>query len=254
MCYFANLPGASLYGVVTVMLSTRVHSTVSSHQLKRIRHAGLNLKVAPDAECMEGSPNICPIIIFGRFSLFFLWPCRLSKRSWFGHFTSGSSSSSIGSRDRDDVSVVLVMKQKTLNSVKADLLQAFLNVSLFLWCLLFVRISWYHSHLHYDITSAVLQCLWRMQVANLSHAIVSPMRFRCEYRSHGNPGPSVFHARAVRFQVDIVKVSWGRRVWVASLLTQLTDHLCSGVGLRRWAGGPGPTSGQLPHHFHPLVR
>nr|ACV87297.1 POPK-1 kinase protein [Phallusia mammillata] len=96
---------------------------------------------------------------------------ELTKRSWFGQFMSGSSSSNVGSREREDAPLTLVMNERTLNSVKADLVHTFLTI------------------------------------ANLTHGIVSPMRFRCEYRTQGTSAHTVFHGKLVKFQVDIIKMS-----------------------------------------------
>ncbi|KAF2363588.1 Protein kinase domain [Trinorchestia longiramus] len=83
---------------------------------------------------------------------------ELTKKSWFG---------SLMSTERDETYTILV-RDRTLAIVKADLIHAFLSV------------------------------------AELSHSVTSPMSFRLEYK-RGNAGPAVFQ-RHVRFQVDITAV------------------------------------------------
>ncbi|XP_063843507.1 serine/threonine-protein kinase BRSK2-like isoform X1 [Scylla paramamosain] len=83
---------------------------------------------------------------------------ELTKKSWFG---------SLMSTERDETYTILV-KDKALATVKADLIHAFLSV------------------------------------AELSHSVTSPMSFRVEYK-RGSAGPAVFQ-RHVRFQVDITPV------------------------------------------------
>ncbi|XP_018026338.1 serine/threonine-protein kinase BRSK2 [Hyalella azteca] len=83
---------------------------------------------------------------------------ELTKKSWFG---------SLMSTERDETYTILV-RDRALAIVKADLIHAFLSV------------------------------------AELSHSVTSPMSFRLEYK-RGNAGPAVFQ-RHVRFQVDITAV------------------------------------------------
>uniref|UniRef100_H2YPM9 non-specific serine/threonine protein kinase n=1 Tax=Ciona savignyi TaxID=51511 RepID=H2YPM9_CIOSA len=82
---------------------------------------------------------------------------ELSKRSWFGQFISGS----------EDAPLTLVMNNRTLNNVKADLIHTFLTI------------------------------------ANLTHNVSGPMRFQCEYRAQGGGAHSMFHGKLVKFQADI---------------------------------------------------
>ncbi|XP_043190987.1 serine/threonine-protein kinase BRSK2-like [Amphibalanus amphitrite] len=86
---------------------------------------------------------------------------ELTKRSWFGTL--------MGS-ERDE-SYTVIMRNKPLAIVKADLIHSFLSI------------------------------------ADLSHSVTSPMSFRVEYR-RGAAGPAVFQ-RQVRFQVDITPVTQG---------------------------------------------
>ncbi|XP_050720076.1 serine/threonine-protein kinase BRSK2-like isoform X2 [Eriocheir sinensis] len=88
---------------------------------------------------------------------------ELTKKSWFG---------SLMSTERDETYTILV-KDKALATVKADLIHAFLSVR-------------------------------ARKVAELSHSVTSPMSFRVEYK-RGSAGPAVFQ-RHVRFQVDITPV------------------------------------------------
>ncbi|CAL4086405.1 unnamed protein product, partial [Meganyctiphanes norvegica] len=83
---------------------------------------------------------------------------ELTKKSWFG---------SLMSTERDETYTILI-KDKALATIKADLIHAFLSV------------------------------------AELSHSVTSPMSFRVEYK-RGSGGPAVFQ-RHVRFQVDITPV------------------------------------------------
>uniref|UniRef100_A0A6A7G5L2 non-specific serine/threonine protein kinase n=3 Tax=Hirondellea gigas TaxID=1518452 RepID=A0A6A7G5L2_9CRUS len=83
---------------------------------------------------------------------------ELTKKSWFG---------SLMSTERDETYTILV-RDRALAVVKADLIHAFLSV------------------------------------AELSHSVTSPMSFRLEYK-RGSTGPAVFQ-RHVRFQVDITPV------------------------------------------------
>ncbi|XP_067333925.1 serine/threonine-protein kinase BRSK2 isoform X4 [Channa argus] len=79
---------------------------------------------------------------------------ELAKRSWFGNFIS---------LEKEEQIFVLI-KDKPLSSIKADIVHAFLSIP------------------------------------SLSHSVVSQNSFRAEYKSSG--GPSVFQ-KPVKFQVDI---------------------------------------------------
>lgn len=85
---------------------------------------------------------------------------ELAKRSWFGGLMTS---------ERDENHVIL-LKDRPLSSVKADLIHAFLSI------------------------------------ADLSHSVVSPMSFRVEYK---RPGSSTMFQRNVRFHVNITLVSGG---------------------------------------------
>ena len=67
--------------------------------------------------CEIGLPNIFLVCLF-----------RLTKRSWFNNFVGGSSSSMSG-RDYVDAALTLVMADRSLGSVKAELTHTFLSVS-----------------------------------------------------------------------------------------------------------------------------
>lgn len=79
---------------------------------------------------------------------------ELAKKSWFGNF--------IGLEKEEQIFVVI--RDKPLSSVKADIVHAFLSIP------------------------------------SLSHSVLSQTSFRAEYKSSG--GPSVFQ-KPVKFQVDI---------------------------------------------------
>ncbi|XP_054913854.1 serine/threonine-protein kinase BRSK1 isoform X2 [Poeciliopsis prolifica] len=79
---------------------------------------------------------------------------ELAKKSWFGNF--------IGLEKEEQIFVVI--RDKPLSSVKADIVHAFLSIP------------------------------------SLSHSVISQTSFRAEYKSSG--GPSVFQ-KPVKFQVDI---------------------------------------------------
>uniref|UniRef100_A0A8C8A1H6 Serine/threonine-protein kinase BRSK2 n=1 Tax=Oryzias sinensis TaxID=183150 RepID=A0A8C8A1H6_9TELE len=80
---------------------------------------------------------------------------ELAKRSWFGNFIS---------LEKDEQIFVLI-RDKPLSSIKADIVHAFLSIP------------------------------------SLSHSVVSQNSFRAEYKSSG--GPSVFQ-KPVKFQVRLV--------------------------------------------------
>ncbi|XP_034165531.2 serine/threonine-protein kinase BRSK2 isoform X3 [Pangasianodon hypophthalmus] len=79
---------------------------------------------------------------------------ELAKRSWFGNFISLEK----------EEQIFVVIRDKPLSSIKADIVHAFLSIP------------------------------------SLSHSVVSQTSFRAEYKSSG--GPSVFQ-KPVKFQVDI---------------------------------------------------
>ncbi|XP_037695739.1 serine/threonine-protein kinase BRSK2 isoform X4 [Choloepus didactylus] len=79
---------------------------------------------------------------------------ELAKKSWFGNFISLEK----------EEQIFMVIKDKPLSSIKADIVHAFLSIP------------------------------------SLSHSVVSQTSFRAEYKSAG--GPAVFQ-KPVKFQVDI---------------------------------------------------
>ncbi|CAG2163308.1 unnamed protein product [Oppiella nova] len=79
---------------------------------------------------------------------------ELTKRSWFG---------SLMGTERDETHVILI-KDRQLSAIKADLIHAFLSIS------------------------------------DLSHSVLSPMSFRVEFK---RPGSTAMFQRNVRFHVDI---------------------------------------------------
>ncbi|KAG5832045.1 hypothetical protein ANANG_G00286930 [Anguilla anguilla] len=86
---------------------------------------------------------------------------ELAKRSWFGNFIS---------LEREE-QVFVVIRDKPLSSIKADIVHAFLSIP------------------------------------SLCHSVISQTSFRAEYKSSG--GPSVFQ-KPVKFQVDIAFSEGGR--------------------------------------------
>jgi len=107
--------------------------------------------------------------------------------SWFGKFTSRSSSTSSSgssssssffsraSKQDDVIPLTLVMNKRTLNNVKADLIHAFLTI------------------------------------ANLTHELVTPTSFRCEYKVQGTQHGMIFTGKVVKFRADIIQVSSGSK-------------------------------------------
>ncbi|TMS05769.1 Serine/threonine-protein kinase BRSK2 [Larimichthys crocea] len=79
---------------------------------------------------------------------------RLAKKSWFGNFINLEK----------EEQIFIVIKDKPLSSIKADIVQAFLSIP------------------------------------SLSHSVISQTSFRAEYKS--TAGPTVFQ-KPVKFQVDI---------------------------------------------------
>uniref|UniRef100_A0A2K5VUR2 Uncharacterized protein n=1 Tax=Macaca fascicularis TaxID=9541 RepID=A0A2K5VUR2_MACFA len=87
-------------------------------------------------------------------------PPRLAKKSWFGNFISLEK----------EEQIFVVIKDKPLSSIKADIVHAFLSIP------------------------------------SLSHSVISQTSFRAEYKATG--GPAVFQ-KPVKFQVDITYTEGG---------------------------------------------
>uniref|UniRef100_A0A8C0FHL3 BR serine/threonine kinase 2 n=1 Tax=Bubo bubo TaxID=30461 RepID=A0A8C0FHL3_BUBBB len=85
---------------------------------------------------------------------------RLAKKSWFGNFINLEK----------EEQIFVVIKDKPLSSIKADIVHAFLSIP------------------------------------SLSHSVISQTSFRAEYKSTG--GPAVFQ-KPVKFQVDITYTEGG---------------------------------------------
>lgn len=137
---------------------------------------------------------------------------RLAKKSWFGNF--------IGLDKEEQIYVVI--RDKPLSSVKADIVHAFLSVSichhvflmLFSFSTLPLRLalfflllvphpfvsSYFSCLVSRSLLSLLLPFLPTTQIPSLSHSVLSQNSFRAEYKSSG--GPSVFQ-KPVKFQVDI---------------------------------------------------
>ena len=88
---------------------------------------------------------------------------ELTKRSWFG---------SLMSTEKDETYTVVV-KGKPLASIKADLIHAFLSVSLY------PKI--------FNVYMKNILC----QVSDLQHSVTTPMSFRLEYK-RGSTAPAMF--------------------------------------------------------------
>ncbi|PNI26717.1 BRSK2 isoform 1, partial [Pan troglodytes] len=85
---------------------------------------------------------------------------ELAKKSWFGNFISLEK----------EEQIFVVIKDKPLSSIKADIVHAFLSIP------------------------------------SLSHSVISQTSFRAEYKATG--GPAVFQ-KPVKFQVDITYTEGG---------------------------------------------
>ncbi|KAM8888054.1 serine/threonine-protein kinase BRSK2-like isoform 5-T5 [Synchiropus picturatus] len=104
---------------------------------------------------------------------------ELAKKSWFGNFISLEK----------EEQIFIVIRDKPLSSIKADIVHAFLSV----------RpsdgpASSLEGHFKMALPSLPLQ------IPSLSHSVISQTTFRAEYKS--SAGPAVFQ-KPVKFQVDI---------------------------------------------------
>uniref|UniRef100_H3CH10 Si:dkey-16p21.7 n=1 Tax=Tetraodon nigroviridis TaxID=99883 RepID=H3CH10_TETNG len=108
---------------------------------------------------------------------------ELAKRSWFGNFIS---------LEKEEQIFVLI-RDKPLSSIKADIVQAFLSIP------------------------------------SLSHSVVSQNSFRAEYKSSG--GPSVFQ-KPVKFQV-LLRFTHDGRLRSESGIYSVTFTLITGLGPSR---------------------
>ncbi|PIO02782.1 hypothetical protein AB205_0138480, partial [Aquarana catesbeiana] len=104
---------------------------------------------------------------------------ELAKKSWFGNFLT---------LEKED-QIFVVIKDKPLSSIKADIVQAFLSIP------------------------------------SLSHSVISQTSFRAEYKSTG--GPSVFQ-KPVKFQVDITYSESGEKQKDCGIYS-VTFTLLSGI-------------------------
>ncbi|XP_018421845.1 PREDICTED: serine/threonine-protein kinase BRSK2-like isoform X5 [Nanorana parkeri] len=107
---------------------------------------------------------------------------ELAKKSWFGNFIN---------LDKEE-QIFVVIKDKPLSSIKADIVHAFLSIP------------------------------------SLSHSVISQTSFRAEYKSSG--GPSVFQ-KPVKFQVDI-SYSEGAEAHKENGIYSVTFTLISGPSRR----------------------
>ncbi|XP_063291955.1 serine/threonine-protein kinase BRSK2-like isoform X2 [Pelobates fuscus] len=107
---------------------------------------------------------------------------ELAKKSWFGNFIN---------LDKEE-QIFVVIKDKPLSSIKADIVHAFLSIP------------------------------------SLSHSVISQTSFRAEYKSSG--GPAVFQ-KPVKFQVDI-SYSEGAEAQKENGIYSVTFTLISGPSRR----------------------
>lgn len=88
-------------------------------------------------------------------------PCRLTRRSWFDAFLGGAAS--------HEESYIVMVKDRPMNRIKADLVQAFLATP------------------------------------DVVHTVISPTQFRAEHRRGATNPASSLLARPIKFQVDILR-------------------------------------------------
>ncbi|CAM4703914.1 unnamed protein product [Caretta caretta] len=123
---------------------------------------------------------------------------ELAKKSWFGNFIS---------LEKEEL-IFVVIRDKPLSSVKADIVHAFLSIP------------------------------------SLSHSVLSQTSFRAEYRASG--GPAVFQ-KPVRFQVDIsTSEGGGRPQGQRGVLRQLHPHLRSQPSIQAGRGDDPGSAAQFP--------
>lgn len=148
------------------------------HPRIRSNNLSLNTTKPRTNNLYTTSFNYMSTFIFNHFSQMLLF--RLAKRSWFGNFIS---------LEKEEQIFVLI-RDKPLSSIKADIVHAFLSVSSFPVIIQErCRLNLCHEHRSF---------LLPFQIPSLSHSVVSQNSFRAEYKSSG--GPSVFQ-KPVKFQV-----------------------------------------------------
>uniref|UniRef100_A0A8D0HBK2 BR serine/threonine kinase 2 n=1 Tax=Sphenodon punctatus TaxID=8508 RepID=A0A8D0HBK2_SPHPU len=152
-------------GVAGVAWKTRLNSIKNSF-LGSPRFHRRKLQVPTPEEMSSLTPESSP---------------ELAKRSWFGNFIS---------LDKEE-QIFVVIRDKPLSSIKADIVHAFLSIP------------------------------------SLSHSVISQTSFRAEYKSSG--GPSVFQ-KPVKFQVDISYSEGGEAQHKGSGIYSVTFTLISGTG------------------------
>ncbi|XP_039191098.1 serine/threonine-protein kinase BRSK1 [Crotalus tigris] len=153
-------------GVAGVAWKTRLNSIKNSF-LGSPRFHRRKLQVPTPEEMSSLTPESSP---------------ELAKKSWFGNFIN---------LDKEE-QIFVVIKDKPLSSIKADIVHAFLSIP------------------------------------SLSHSVISQTSFRAEYKSSG--GPSVFQ-KPVKFQVDI-SYSEGGEAHKDSGIYSVTFTLISGPSRR----------------------
>ncbi|XP_059584115.1 serine/threonine-protein kinase BRSK1 isoform X3 [Alligator mississippiensis] len=153
-------------GVAGVAWKTRLNSIKNSF-LGSPRFHRRKLQVPTPEEMSSLTPESSP---------------ELAKKSWFGNFMS---------LDKEE-QIFVVIRDKPLSSIKADIVHAFLSIP------------------------------------SLSHSVVSQTSFRAEYKASG--GPAVFQ-KPVKFQVDI-SYSEGAEAHKDGGLYSVTFTLLSGPSRR----------------------
>ena len=150
---------------------------------------------------------------------------ELTKRSWFG---------SLMSTDKDETYTIIV-KGKPLASIKADLIHAFLSVSLNdrTRHISFRSLSYIVERVKLPTSQCTLNPL---QITDLQHSVTSPMSFRLDYKrgsASGTSTPTSMFQRQVKMQVDISHISKaesGPEALYAITFTLLSgenhDYLC----------------------------
>lgn len=93
----------------------------------------------------------------------------------------------------------IVVREKALASIKADLIHAFLSVRSVYVIIIKIQVKVNRSFFKGPTNLSFLQ------IADLSHSVTSPLSFRVEYRRGGFSGPATMFQRNVRFQVDIAQ-------------------------------------------------
>ncbi|XP_006015126.1 serine/threonine-protein kinase BRSK1 [Alligator sinensis] len=153
--------------------------------IEMAQHSQRSRSVSGASTGLSSSPLSSPRVIPTPEEMSSLTPessPELAKKSWFGNFMS---------LDKEE-QIFVVIRDKPLSSIKADIVHAFLSIP------------------------------------SLSHSVVSQTSFRAEYKASG--GPAVFQ-KPVKFQVDI-SYSEGAEAHKDGGLYSVTFTLLSGPSRR----------------------